>query len=190
MNKLYINFKELRTLSNLTKKHLDYSIEDLKEGSFFFYNQELLKVKLITTYKDKQGWEWYELECFSINSGKTIYFEYEIDDYIEVSITIKEINFRDLNISSDKIEEMADLESGSIIYDSIKFNYDDDYSAKWTKKIDNKKIEEKVYFYDFYSTETGLTLTIEEWKEGKGNYEYKAYLSKDINYRDIIIVSI
>lgn len=180
-------FKELRTLKKV-EDCSKYSVLDLKEGSFFVLESKMYKVISVSTYTEKSGFQWKELECYCINEDTTVYIEIEKDDYIEVYMTIKELSMKDLNKNADQIEEMSEQERGVIVYDNVNFSYEDDYGATWRKENEIYK----VYFYDFESSELkakGITLTVEEWDLGHNEYEYKAYLSKEI-YQDSIKIEV
>lgn len=189
MKNITKQFSELRKLENpiLDKKEKDLlTIEDLKKNSFFIFNKNLYRVVSISFYEEKSGSKWFELECYSIYEDKITYFEYEKDDYIEVSITLKELSMRDLDKDIDQIEEISEEEEGSLYVNGKEYEYEDDYGAKWHKEGSDSY---KVYFYDFIASDNEL-LTVEEWKISKNKYEYKVYLSKEIRSEDITVISI
>lgn len=183
MNNYRKQLKELRTLGTLTNASELKTIVDLQKGSFFKYKRDLYKVLSVATYTE-DGDSWYELECYNISDDSKTYFEWEEDDDVEVNVTLSEVNMRSLDKTLDQIEAISEDEHGSVRVNGKTYSYDDDYKAKWRK--DDQEF--KVYFYDFVNGNE--MLTVEEWKVGKGNYEYKAYISKNIYLEDIEVISV
>lgn len=174
----------MRALDSIESKSKMLSVLDLKKGSFFIFEKDLYLVEEVGVYNEK-GFKWNELECYNINEDKKVYFEVEKDDEIEMSITLAEIKISQLNKNPDQIEEIADEEEGSINWNGKRFDYDDDYGAKWSRNGESFE----VYFYDFVN-KSNECLTVEEWKIDSKEYEYKAYLSKPIFHENITIVKI
>lgn len=185
--KKQLNAVRSLNLSEDNSKKL-HSVLELKQGSFFIYEKELYLVEEVGIYNEK-GFKWNELECYNINKDQRVYFEVEKDDEIEMSITLKEIKLNQINKTPDQIEEISDNEEGSLIYNGKltdrTFEYEDDYGAKWSRNGESYK----VYFYDFVNR-AGEYVTLEEWEIGQNEYEYKAYLSKEIFHENITIVKI
>lgn len=181
--------KQLKALRSLNVDSVIPSSEltnplDLKIGSYFLYKKDLYLVEEIGTYTEKGGFKWHELECYNISQDKKVYIELENDDELEMYITLKEIKMSELNKTADQIEDISEEESGSVRYNGSSYEYDDDYGAEWERNGEKYK----VYFYDFVKGKE--CLTVEEWKIAKGEYEYKAYLSKEIYPEDIRIISL
>lgn len=183
------SFKTLRSVGTPipVEKRFEYSVKDLKEGSFLFIVGQPFVVQGVFTYKDSDG-EWFELELYSIMTGKTVYIEYEEDDTIEICITTRELKVRDLPVSVDDIEEMTEEEEGEIHLAGKTFYYEDDYKAKFFRKSGDKG--EKLYVYEFETDAGDEYLTIEEWGNKNDGYEYKVYLSKPLDASSIEIVSL
>lgn len=181
------SFSALREMRDLLPKEerSKLNIKNIKEGSFVKLNGNLCLVKAIFTYSAGNE-KWYEYELFAINSGKTIYIEYEEDDRIEMYLTIDSFNMRDLPVSSDDIEDMADEEDGSFNFKGTTFFYEDDYKATFSRNNES----EKVYLYEFSNEKEDTFLTIEEWGSEKDGYEYKAHLSVYLNENNLEIISL
>lgn len=189
-----LNYKKqlnaLRALNgiNLENKNKLESVMNLQKGSYFLFEKELYLVEEVGVYNEK-GFKWNELECYNITADKKVYFEVEKDDEIEMSMTIAEIKLSQINKDADQIEDIADNEEGSIIYNGRlndrTYEYEDDYGAKWSRNGESFD----VYFYDFIN-KSNECLTVEEWKLAPNEYEYKAYLSKEIFHENITIVKI
>ena len=79
------------------------TIKDTGTNAFFELSGSTYCVREINTYeetsddfKSKKGYFVYELTCLCIESGKTIHFEWEYDDELEVAMTLDRYAFRQL----------------------------------------------------------------------------------------------
>ena len=179
-----------------------YSITNIKKGGFISLNKELWQVKKVYRYLDvkwssfkKQDEDYYvtELELFSIDSGKTIYVEWEYDDSLEIYETIKEIKLRDIKykdkaIKKSDLEEIADEEEGDIIYNGVTYYYNDD--ASWAALFyEDNNDATPVRFYEF-DNDNGVNLTIEVWYDDIEKSSREAFLSKDISKEKIEVIQL
>ena len=164
------------------------SIKDLIVGGFLRFEDKTWIVKRAGNYfefsedfNQKKKYNWTELRLFCIETGETKNIEWEIDDDIEITITINEIDFQDLRddeggeIDEDDLDEMSEKE-WSIFFQDKEFRYDDDYAAKYYRDFGNED-GEKVYMYDFKSDDNRI-ITIEEWGSGSGDESYEIYVSR------------
>lgn len=183
------SFESLRKLESvITKDHRHrYNISVLRIGSFLKLNGEICLIQNIFTYKEG-GDKWYELELLSITSGLTIYIEYEIDDKVDIYLTIGSYKIRDLPVSADDIEEMSEEENGEIRFQGQTFYYEDDYQASFSRSGSDKT--EKVYLYEFSNEAGDRFLTIEEWKSEDGSYDYSVFISKEVDESAIEVLSV
>lgn len=168
------------------KERFKYNIKNIVKGSFVKVLGDLCIVKNVFTYKEGKN-EWFEYELYSIVKGTTTYIEYEEDDKIEMCITTETFNARELPVSMDDIEEMADEEEGSIQLKMNTYYYDDDYQANFMREDETK---ESVYLYEFSNETEDTFLTIEEWGNKKDGYAYQCFISKTLNDKDLEIISI
>lgn len=180
-------FSILREMGDLipTEARAKLNIKNLKEGSFLKLKGELFKVKAIFTYSAGKE-KWYEYELFSISTGKTTYIEYEEDDKIDMYVTIDSFNIRDLPVSIDDIEYMADEEDGSFKFKGETFFYEDDYKASFSRNGES----EKVYLYEFSNEKENTFVTIEEWGSDQEGYDYKVHISTYLQDSDLEIISL
>lgn len=186
------SFEAIRQLSNVIHKNnrSKYTLDHIKKGGFLKLKNDLCVVENIFTYSAGNE-KWYEIELYSILTSETIYLEYEIDDTIEMYQTIKAFNVRELGFSMDAIEEMSDNEKGSFKFENQTFFYEDDYKAKFSRN--ETDAPEKLYLYEFSNEAEDLFLTIEEWESQDGDqkeYDYKGYLSKQLTFKDIEVLSL
>lgn len=130
-----------------------------------------------------------ELTCLCLETGAVGHFEWEIDDELEVSITLNQTKFKRLTddegqpIDEDDLDQIVDDED-CIVYAGETFDYDDDWAAIYRR---NDK-EEKVYMYEFVNERSSIFLTIEEWQDGDKE-EYRIYISKPVDPAELTLIS-
>ena len=172
-----------------------YGIEQVGLGSYFRIGGELQKVVSTSHYEEK-GSRWQELELFGLESGTQTYVEWEKDDEIEISLNGVELTLAAIGVTADEVEEMSDEEEGKISYDGRTYHYDDDYGATYhrdgTAGGEGKGAGkgEKVYFYDFETSDECFVLTVEEWGDEASGYEYQVFLSEYIEPDAVEVLSI
>lgn len=198
------SFQErLGAIRTLTKKDLvpgpekaGLSIQDAGTHSFFEYLGHTYFVKSLKKYeetsddfKNKKGYFIYELTCLCLETGKTINFEWEFDDELEVSMTLERLSFRNLKddkgeaIDEDDLDQIAE-DKDVIVINGEKFWYEDDWACLYYRG----DREEKVYMYEFENENHSKSLTIEEWS-GSGKDEYQIYISSPVEPDNISIIS-
>jgi len=164
------------------------SIQDLNVGGFLRYQKKTWIVERAGKYnefsedfKNKKKYNWTELRLFCIETGETINIEWEIDDDIEISVTLKEIKFRDLkdekggDIDEDDLDEICE-KGWEIFYHGKRFKYDDDYASKYYRDFAEEN-DEKLYVYDFLASNNEM-ISIEEWGSGSGDETYEIFISR------------
>jgi hypothetical protein len=130
-----------------------------------------------------------ELTCLCLETGAVGHFEWEIDDELEVSITLNQAKFNRLTddegqpIDEDDLDQIVEDED-SIVYAGETFEYDDDWAAVYRR---NDK-EERVYMYEFVNDLSSMSLTIEEWQD-EDKEEYRIYLSKPVDPAELTLIS-
>jgi hypothetical protein len=152
-------------------------IEEVAAGGYLRVGGELYRVEQASLYREKDG-NWTELELFGLNTAETRYIEWERDDEVEVAWNGPPISMARLGVTPAEVEAMADRERGSISYGGKTYEYDDDYSATFHRG--GKGDGEKVYFYDFETSDERFCLSIEEWGSESSGYDYEAYASQYI----------
>jgi hypothetical protein len=172
------------------------SLMDVEKGSFFTCFNDTYCVKEINRYQEmsedfahRQDYFITELTCVCLKTGLTVYFEWEVDDELEIAITLEHTSFKHIkddageSVDEDDLEQIAQ-DRDAIVYEGQKFWYEDDWAALYLR---NGR-EEKVYMYEFENEEGSLFLTIEEWT-GSGRDQYKIYLSKAVEPDQITLMS-
>lgn len=178
-------------------------IKAVKQGGYFDLNGETYRVETLSQYLDvkwknfkKRSEDYWvtELKLFSLNTGKTVYLEWEEDDELEISQTNQEIKLRDIRfdgkpITHDAIAFIEDEEYGEVQVNGKTYHYSDDDTWAGLFYGDSDKEEGvPVRFYEFESDD-GDYLTIELWQQSaKERPEREAFLSHSVNHRSINIL--
>ncbi len=197
------SFKERFTaIRSLKKKQLvsaaqkaSLTLQDVGQDSFFEYLNNTYFITDLNKYeetsddfKSKKDYFIYELSCLCLETGKTINFEWEFDDELEISMTLERLSFRNLkddageSIDEDDLDQIAD-DKDVILLNGEKFWYEDDWASIYYRG----SREEKVYMYEFENENHTKFLTIEEWS-GSGKDEYQIYTSSPVIPSNISIV--
>lgn len=163
---------------------------NLKKGSFIKLSGTLHYVKAKFHYFYKKE-SWNELQLVDLNTGSIKYLEIEEDDYIECSITVEKLNFRDFDESFD-LDLIMNDEDEYVTHNGIKYYFSDSYKVQFQKN--SKSDKEDVSLIELVS-DTELCLTIEEWGDRKENidqddFDYECYVSKNLNTDKIEIVAL
>lgn len=198
------SFQErFRVIRMLEKKDLvlpsaktESDIRDAGKNSFFNYLGKTYFVKDVNRYeetsedyKQKKSYFIHELTCLCLETGKTVYFEWEFDDELEVSMSLDRLSFRNLKdenalaIDEDDLDQICN-DQDVIVADGEKFWYEDDWAAIYYRGAK----EEKVYMYEFENENSTQFLTIEEWSNS-GREEYQIYTSCPVDPGAIDILS-
>lgn len=172
-----------------------HGIEDLAVGGYARCGGQLYQVVSISEYREKRE-SWWELECFSLTSGETTSIEWEKDDEIEISVSGPELSLSEVGVTADQVEAMSDAEAGKISFGGRTYHYDDDYGATYFRdgagsgegdgsgegaasgESAASGKGEKVYFYDFETSDEKYCLAVEEWGDKSSGYEYVAFVSE------------
>lgn len=164
-----------------------HTIETVEQGGFFKLDGLTYLVQGLHAYREGEGpsaWEWWELELLCLQNGETTFMEWEKDDKVEASMTLKKLSWKDLRddkggkVDEDDLEEMVE-EEDDLVYEKTTFEYEDDSQAMFFRNDDGEG--EPVWIVDFEAKD-GTTLTIEEWgDEASGDWEYDISLSRQID---------
>lgn len=193
-------FDAIRTLERDTLVSLkDTALPGITEAgrhAFFEYLGNTYFVRDLNKYEEtsedfkvKKGYFVHELACLCLETGQTVHFEWEIDDELEVSITVERFSFRQLKddsggaIDEDDLDQIAEDKDVILINDE-KFWYEDDWAAVYYRGDK----QEHVYMYEFENENKTRFLTIEEWS-GSGRDEYQIYTSSPVDPGNISIIS-
>ncbi len=162
-----------------------HGIENIGSGGYLCLKGQVYRVEELSHYREKKS-RWYELEIFSVHSGETRFLEWERDDEVEVAFNDPPVSLRQLGKTSDEIEAMSEAEKGQIDFAGRSYHYDDDYGATYHRAGGEQG--EKVYFYDFETSDERYCLTIEEWGDESEGYSYDVYPSEYIEPDEIEVL--
>jgi hypothetical protein len=200
-----IRFAEIRRIDPARilnpQKRANYSIKDAGAGGILRFNGKTFRVASTSVYQETDDHfrrqkpdRVTELTLFCLESGETHYIEWEIDDQLEVCFTTREISAKELvyddktPVDFDDIDEMADEEE-TLVFGGTAYEYDDDWSAKWSAAGGRSAC---VFMADFGNERSGW-ITIEAWSDDgdeNGDWEYQAFQSVPITPASIEILSL
>ena len=155
-----------------------HGIDEVGRGGYIRVAGQIHRVEEVSHYQQKKS-RFYELELFGLTTGEKRYLEWEKDDAVEVCFNQPAISLRELGLSADDIEEMSEKEEGTIRHDGKTYRYDDDYKALYHRGGGAEG--ERVYMYEFETADERSCLTVEEWGDKEGGYEYEVYISEDLD---------
>ena len=162
----------------------NWLVEDLTRFSYIAIDGVKYFVSDVQKHEEDDDVIVYELRLLNLQDGKTYYMETEVDELDEVNVylTTHKVKFRELGISPEELEEIAEKEEGFITYDGVKYFYEDDYEASAT----GSSSDDDIYLYEFVEDcdDFGRFMTIEEWDEG----EYDVWLGHEIDPAGIEIL--
>jgi len=188
-----------------TQERHTLDITALKKGGYLELDKQTWQVSNIFLYLDvkwnsfqprKKDYWVTELELYSLNSGKTMYVEWEIDDELEICQTdalvkMRDIQFEGKSLSRADLEYIADEEEGEVTHKGIRYEYsEDDTWAGLFIKAQNSKEGIPMRAYEFES-DNGKFLTIETWHEDDDERpDREAFLSHQIDSHTIGVLQI
>lgn len=168
-------------------------IQNVKEGGVIRlanvegYDKDLdLKVIGRNLYMEGD-YSWYELECIR-DDGEKVWVDVDDDDDLMVSVVIKKISLQDIKATPTTLERMDEEESGTVYYNSVRYDYIDSGDAKFYKRCDDSKVE-KFYYWDFKASGGKLLISVEKWKNEEGRPDYVCYYSQIIKPSSITVYS-
>ena len=131
-------------------------------------NYKNMTLTVLAKHLYQEGdFSWYELECDK-GSDEKVWVEVEDDDETTVSVVLKKMKLRDINVSPAQLQVIDDNETG-IVYGG--YTYEDSGDAVFYRFCDDAKAE-KLYYWDFISG--NKILSVEKW----GESDYEVFLSQ------------
>ena len=193
----------LNPLSLADRTKLD--ITSLKKGGYLELDEQTWKVTNIFLYLDvkwknfkprKNDYWVTELELLSLETGKTMYIEWEIDDELEVCQTdslvkMRDIKFEGKSLSRADLDYIADEEEGTVTYNGVEYAYseDDTWAGRFIKANGSKDgIPMRAYEFE---SENETFLTIETWHEDDDERpDREAFISHQISNKAVSVLQI
>ena len=145
-------------------------------------NMEDMTLKVITKHLYQQGdYYWWELECDK-GSDEKVWVEVEDDDDTIVSIVLEKLKLNDINLTPVDLVKIDDEEEGYIIYEKVKYAYEDSDEAIFYRFCDDKK-PEKFYYWDFVDDD--YSVSVEKW----GEKDYEVFYCQKMKPNQITVLS-
>ncbi len=108
--------------------------------------------------------EWYELEGDS--GTDKVWVSLEEDDGLDVSLTLRKIKFRELDITRDELDDMDEKGKGKFVFEGKTYHYDSSQEASlFTNGNVSESNEEVFYYWEFEAEDEETYITIEEWRD-------------------------
>ncbi len=200
----------IRGLNPMVEKaRTGFDITSINQGGYIELNDQTWKVinkfKYLdvkwSSFKRRKTDYWVtELELFSLNTGESIYIEWERDDTLEICQTdavlkLRDIKYNGKSIKQKDLEAIADEEEGEVVVNGTSYAYseDDTWAGLFFKDTsDNDGIPMRAYEFE---SSNGDYLTVETWHEddheGDDNRpDREAFLSHDITQQSMAILQI
>jgi len=206
MSKVAERLEAIRGLNPMTEKsRASFDITAIKKGGYLDLNGQTWKVVNVFMYLDvkwdnfkrrKNDYWITELELFSLNTGESIYIEWEIDDELEICqtdalIKMRDIKFSGKSLSRTDLEYIADEEEGDVTVNGKTYSYseDDTWAGLFFKRIGDKDgIPMRAYEFE---SDSGKCLTVETWHEDDDDRpDREAFLSHPIKSHAITVLQI
>lgn len=178
------------------QRHLA-KIDQVKAGGYIRFDGKTYMVESVSSvqetsesFKKNLGYQCFELKLFCLETGETVYLEWERDDEIIVYVTTAQVKFRDLlddegkEVDGDDLDQICEDED-SVYYQGREYAYEDDWAGRYCRN--GGKESEKAFFYEFEAA-NGTCLTIEEWVVDGGDEEYQIFLSQRLNPASIEVL--
>lgn len=168
------------------------TVQEATKGAFVRYKGELYRVANRHRYVEGR-WEWFELRLESVMDGSTVWLEWEIDDDLELTQSVRKLSWSDLRDEDGEYIDSGDLkqiigDEDSVFYQGREYEFEE-YAKKVKYHPDcaAEADEAKLRILDFWADEVNA-LSIECWTED-GKTEYEIWLSKAVDPRSVELVA-
>ena len=141
-----------------------------------------VKVQGVHTYRQGTS-SWYEIE--GDKGGEKVFLQFEEDDGLEMSISIKELKMRDLGLNRSDLDKIDDAEEGGFTYGGVKYYYEDSDKAIFYRNGDDDEAE-PYYYWDFEDDDGKNFISIEKW----GDNELDIALSIPVKASQVTVYSL
>jgi hypothetical protein len=86
------------------------------------------------------------------------------DDHVEVSVSLRNIGFRELGVSKKDIRRMGEDEEGILTFEGIEYELETSGTCTYHKDSDRESVEDFDYWE--FESEDGTTLSVASWDDG------------------------
>jgi len=127
-------------------------------------------IKVISKHTYRQGESsWYELECDK--GAEKLWIVMEEDDELELSVSLRELKLRELNITKADLIRFDDDEEGSFTFEGDKYWLEDSDQAIFYRHSNDKEAE-KFYYWSFEVENGNKYIDVEKWSDGSYDITY------------------
>lgn len=166
-------------------------ITAVKQGGYVEFGGDSFQVVKLNRYLEVK-WEdfsklkkdyWVtELLLLNLLTGESATIEWEVDDELELSVTIQRVSLSDLSFRGKRLkysdlEEIAEEEEGVVSIDGIKFHYEEDDTWAALYYDENASDHSQVRMMEF-SGGGNKSLTVELWEDEGAKPDKEAFLSE------------
>ena len=145
-------------------------LENVREGGVIKLinvgkNMDEYDVKITArhVYRSDAG-EWHELEGDS--GTDKVWISLEEDDGLDVSLTLRKLKFRDLDIMRNDLDDMDEKGKGKFVFEGKTYHYESSQEASFFKNGNVADTNEEFFYYwEFESDDEQSHITIEEWRD-------------------------
>ena len=133
-------------------------------------DMEDFDLKVISKHTYRQGEStWYELECDK--GEEKVWIDMEEDDELELSVGLRKLKLRDLNITKKDLIRFDDDEAGHFEFEGDKYWLEDSDSAVFYRHSEDKEAE-NFYYWDFETEDSDKYIGVEKWSNGSYDVTY------------------
>ncbi len=186
-------------------KRAEHDIRQIKVGGVFSYEGKTYFVTDTARYQETndrftktKDFVATELVCFCLETGETRFFEWGVDDELEVSFTERKIPQAEIGnslcyedgevVDLDDIDDIA-RKGTKLLFKGKSYGFNHDWSCRYTSPTGSQSC---IFLAEFGELKSGL-FTIEAWSDDgdeEGHWDYDVYLSVNVNPRAIEIISL
>jgi hypothetical protein len=171
------------------QKQQDLRIENMQIGGVFSirnFGPDMVDLDVSVVGRhiyNEDGFEWIELE--GETSGQKIWLNVEIDDELELSVTLRKLSLEDVGVSEEQLHIMRKAKKGKFKFEDATYKFDDAGKAVFYRN-GNRQSGEKHRYWDFQSKDGECSISFELWADGSCD----VHISQNLNLSQITVFSI
>jgi hypothetical protein len=167
----------------------DLKIENMQAGGVFSLrnfgsDMDDLDVEVLGRHVyDEDGYGWVELE--GETGGRKVWLTVEVDDELELSVTLRKLKLQDVGITIDQLDRMKSSQSGSFEFEGKTYEFDEIGEAVFYRNGDRQSGERHAY-WDFESDDGDHSISFERWSDGS----FDVHISQTLSGSQITVYAI
>ena len=152
-------------------------VQDARANDILRIEGRYYRVRETLSYKDREGYEWFELKVTNMEDGSMTIFEWEVDDRLETYLMEDEVTLDEVRLTPEKLRT---LEGGDVSchYMGRSYRYAGSNSATC---VDEDGKTEQLYYWDFRSG--GSKIGVERWGDA-----YRVYVMRSVKPGEIVVL--